>query len=55
MSTELIAIMVLAAIFGPLNILQLGVLWNLASRMGKVEGLLEGLLASGSGKSPSQG
>ena len=44
MSTELIAIIVLAGIVGPLQILLLGLLWNLTGQMGKVEGLLEGLL-----------
>ena len=51
MSPEFIAILVFAGIVGPLQVLILGLLWNLAGRIGKVEGLLEGLLADRSRKS----
>ena len=44
-SDEFVAILILAGIVGPLQILILGLLWNLAGRLGKVEGLLQGLLA----------
>ena len=43
MSPEFIAIIILAGIVGPLQILTLGLLCNLAGRIGKVEGLLQGL------------
>ena len=36
-STELIAIMVLAGIVGPLHILTLGLLWKLQSNVGSLE------------------
>lgn len=49
MSPEFIAILVFAGIVGPLQVLILGLLWNLAGRIGKVEGLLEGLLADRGG------
>ena len=45
MSPEFIAIVVFAGIVGPLLVLILSVLWNLSGRVGKVEGLLESLLA----------
>ena len=47
MSVELTAILILAGIVGPLQILILGLMWNLASRLGSIEGRLgkvEGLL-----------
>ena len=45
MSPEFVAIVILAGIVGPLQVLMLSILWSLAGRIGKVEGLLEGLLA----------
>ena len=45
MTPEFTAIVIMAGILGPLQIAILVFLWNLAGRIGKVEGLLEGLLA----------
>ena len=52
MSPEFVAILVLAGIVGPLQVAILGLLWTLAGRIGalegrtgKVEGLLEALMA----------
>ena len=45
MSPEFIAIIILAGVLGPLQIAILGLLWSLARRVGKVEGLLETLAA----------
>lgn len=47
MSPEFNAILIFAGIMGPLQILILGLLWNMAGRLGKVEGLLESTLRSG--------
>ena len=48
MTPEFTAIVIMAGILGPLQIAILVFLWNLAGRIGKVEGLLEAMLASGS-------
>ena len=49
MTPEFTAIVIMAGILGPLQIAILVFLWNLAGRIGNVEGLLEAMLA---GRSP---
>ena len=55
MTPEFIAILVFAAIVGPMQVVIVTVLWNLSGRLGKVEGLLEGLLVDPSRKTSKSG